>query len=232
MDDQSLNFSDIFQKSYLATESGMERFTALEIVVNMGMSFFLGMFIFYVYRKTFQGVLYQRSFNVSLIAIAMVVTMVIMIISGNLILSLGMVGALSIVRFRTPIKDPVDLVFIFWAIAIGIGNGVGYFTLTIIGSVIMTVTIFALTRKEDEETPYLLVLQIEKETNEAQALEFIKGSVDKFALKSKTINPAYTEITAEVKLTKSDSGFISELERKFEIKKATLISYSGDLAQV
>jgi hypothetical protein len=232
MDDQSLNFSDIFQKSFLATESGMERYTALEIVVNMGMSFLLGAFIFYVYRRTFQGVLYQRSFNVSLIAIAMVVTMIIMIISGNLILSLGMVGALSIVRFRTPIKDPVDLVFIFWAIAIGIGNGVGYFSLTLIGSIIMTLTILLLTRKDDEETPYLLVLQIGKETNEIQVLEFIKSSVDKFALKSKTINPVYTEITAEIKLTKSDAGFVSELERNFEIKKATLISYSGDLAQV
>ena len=232
MNNQSLNFSDIFQKGFLATESGMERFTALEIVVNMGMSFLLGAFIFYVYRRTFQGVLYQRSFNVSLISIAMVVTMIIMIISGNLILSLGMVGALSIVRFRTPIKDPVDLVFIFWAIAIGIGNGVGYFSLTIIGSIIMTITIIALTRKEDEDTPYLLVLQIEKEANESLVLEFIKTSVDRFALKSKTINPAYTEITAEVKLTKADSGFVSDLEDKYAIKKATLISYSGDLAQV
>jgi hypothetical protein len=230
--DKTLNFSDIFQKSFLAIEGGMERFTSLEIIINMGMSFLLGMFIFYVYRRTFQGVLYQRSFNVSLIAIAMVVTMVIMIISGNLILSLGMVGALSIVRFRTPIKDPVDLVFIFWAIAIGIGNGVSYFSITIIGSIIMTLTIFALTRRVDEETPYLLVLQIEKETNESEALEFIRKSVDRFALKSKTVNPAYTEITAEVKLIKTDTGFVSEMEQKFGIKKITLLSYSGDLAQV
>ena len=230
--DESLNFSDIFQKSFLATESGMERYSGLEIVVNMGMSFLLGMFIFYVYRKTFQGVLYQRSFNVSLIAIAMVVTMVIMIISGNLILSLGMVGALSIVRFRTPIKDPVDLVFIFWAIAIGIGNGVAYFSLTLIGSVIMTAAIFALTRKEDQETPYLLVLQIEKAANESQALEFVRRSVERYALKSKTVNPAYTEITAEVKLKKSDSTFITELESDFGVNSVTLVSYSGDLAQV
>jgi len=226
--DKSLNFSDIFQKSFLAIEGGMEKFTGLEIVINMGMSFLLGMFIFYVYRRTFQGVLYQRSFNVS----PMVVTMVIMIISGNLILSLGMVGALSIVRFRTPIKDPVDLVFIFWAIAIGIGNGVSYFSITIIGSIIMTITIFALTRREDEDPPYLLVLQIEKETNEPEALEFIRKSVDGFALKSKTVNPANTEITAEVKLIKTDTGFVSEMEKKYGIKKITLISYSGDLAQV
>ncbi|MFT4518046.1 MAG: hypothetical protein ACI9JM_000423 [Halioglobus sp.] len=230
--DKSLNFSDIFQKSFLASESGMERYTGLEIVINMGMSFLVGLFIFYVYRKTFQGVLYQRSFNVSLIAIAMVITMVIMIISGNLILSLGMVGALSIVRFRTPIKDPVDLVFIFWAIAVGIGNGVSYFSLTLIGSAIMTIAIFALTRKEDHETPYLLVLQFEKATSESQVLEFIRKSVERYALKSKTVNPAYTEITAEVKLKKADTAFISELERDFGVQKVTLVSYSGDLAQV
>jgi hypothetical protein len=233
MNDKTLTFSEIFQKSFLATESSMERFTGLEIIVNMGMSFVLGLFIFYVYRKTFQGVLYQRSFNVSLIAISMVVTMVIMIISGNLILSLGMVGALSIVRFRTPIKDPIDLVFIFWAIAIGIGNGVGYFSLTLIGTAIMTCAIFGITRKEDEETPYLLVMQIEKETNELVALEdYIRGRVDKFALKSKTVNPAYTEIIAEVKLLNSDSGFVSDLDGKYGIKKITLVSYSGDLAQI
>ncbi|NQX87558.1 MAG: DUF4956 domain-containing protein [Halioglobus sp.] len=231
MEDQTLTFSDIFQKGFLATSTGMERYTGLEIIVNMGMSFLLGMFIFYVYKKTFQGVLYQRSFNVSLIAIAMIVTMVIMIISGNLILSLGMVGALSIVRFRTPIKDPVDLVFIFWAIAIGIGNGVGYFSLTVIGSIIMTMTIVLLTRREDEDTPYLIVLQIEKDTSEQQVVDFIKRSVERFALKSKTVNPAYTEVTAEVKLLKADTSFISELEQTLRVRKATLVSYSGDLAQ-
>ena len=211
---------------------GIERFTSIEIVVNMGMSFILGMCIFYVYRKTFQGVLYQRSFNVSLITIAMVVTLVIMTISGNLILSLGMVGALSIVRFRTPIKDPVDLVFIFWAIAIGIGNGVAFFNLTIIGSVIMAVALVVLTRKDSDETPFLLVIQLQKGANEESVMAFIEKSVERFALKSKTVNSAYTELTAEVRLLNSNTGFVSELEQEFGITKATLISYSGDLAQV
>ena len=230
--DKKQSFADIFSESFMAMDGSLERFTSIEIVVNMGMSFILGLFIFYVYRKTFQGVLYQRSFNVSLIAIAMVVTLIIMTISGNLILSLGMVGALSIVRFRTPIKDPVDLVFIFWAIAIGIGNGVAYFNLTLIGSVIMTLALVALTRKDSEETPFLLVIQLEKQSNEEAVLEFVKSAVERFALKSKTVNPAYTELTAEVRLLNSDTGFVSELEQKFGIEKATLVSYSGDLAQV
>lgn len=230
--DNKQSFSDLFGSSFLSMGGGIERFTSIEIVVNMGMSFILGMCIFYVYRKTFQGVLYQRSFNVSLITIAMVVTLVIMTISGNLILSLGMVGALSIVRFRTPIKDPVDLVFIFWAIAIGIGNGVAFFNLTIIGSVIMAVALVVLTRKGSDETPFLLVIQLQKGANEESVMAFIEKSVERFALKSKTVNPAYTELTAEVRLLNSNTGFVSELEQEFGITKATLISYSGDLAQV
>jgi len=231
VNDQSLSFSDIFQKSFLAADSGMERYTSIEIIVNMGMSFLLGMFIFYIYRNTYQGVLYQRSFNVSLIAIAMVVTMVIMIISGNLILSLGMVGALSIVRFRTPIKDPVDLVFIFWAIAIGIGNGVGYFSLTVLGSIIMTAAIYALTRRDDQDQPYLLVIQIIDAADERAALEFIRKAVERYALKSKSINPDYIEIIAEVQLRNADSTFIGRLQKDYGVSKATLVSYSGEMAQ-
>ena len=230
--DNKLTFSDVFEKSFIAMQSGAERFSAIEIIINMGMSFLLGLFIFYIYKKTFQGVLYQRSFNVSLVAIAMVITMVIMTISGNLVLSLGMVGALSIVRFRTPIKDPVDLVFIFWAISVGIGNGVGYFNLTIIGSIILTLVVLFMTRKEDEETPYLLVLQLPSSSSETDAVTYIKNHVDRFALKSKTINPDYLEITAEIKLKKSNSNFINGLQDEFNVKKATLVSYSGDLAQV
>lgn len=230
--DNKQSFSDIFGDSFLSMSGGLDRFTSLEIVVNMGMSFVLGMCIFYVYRKTFQGVLYQRSFNVSLITIAMVVTLVIMTISGNLILSLGMVGALSIVRFRTPIKDPVDLVFIFWAIAVGIGNGVAFFNLTIIGSIVMALALVVLTRKDSDETPFLLVIQLQKGSDEDALLAFVEKSVERFALKSKTVNPAYSELTAEVRLLNSSTGFVSELEEGFGVTKATLISYSGDLAQV
>jgi hypothetical protein len=143
---EQLTYADVFKKSFVAMSSGMERFSSIDIILNLAVSFLVGLFIFYIYKKSFQGVLYQRSFNVSLIAITMVITLVIMTISGNLILSLGMVGALSIVRFRTPIKDPVDLVFIFWAISVGIANGVGYFNLSIIGSIVLTLVILMMTR--------------------------------------------------------------------------------------
>jgi len=227
-----ITISDVFSKSFIAMQSGMERFTAIEILINLSVSFIVGIFIFYVYKKTFQGVLYQRSFNVSLIAITMVITLIIMTISGNLVLSLGMVGALSIVRFRTPIKDPVDLVFIFWAITVGIANGVGYFNISIIGSTVLTLVLLFMTRKAEEEQPFLLVLQIASTTNSKSVIAEVIKSVDKFMLKSKTITPEYEEITAEIRLKNENTQFLNELQISGDVKKATLITYSGDLSQV
>jgi uncharacterized membrane protein YhiD involved in acid resistance len=229
---EQLNFSDIFNKSFIAMQSGMERYSAVEIVINLGVSFIVGMFIFYVYKKTFQGVLYQRSFNVSLITIAMVITLIIMTISGNLVLSLGMVGALSIVRFRTPIKDPLDLVFIFWAITVGIANGVGYFNISIIGSIVMTLVILIMTRRQEEEQPYLFVLQVPNGMDSSIVIGEVKKSVERYMMKSNTITDDYEEITAEVRLKGDDTSFIRRLHEENKVLKATLITYSGDLAQV
>ncbi|NPA81523.1 MAG: DUF4956 domain-containing protein [Epsilonproteobacteria bacterium] len=228
---QQLNFSDIFSKSFVAMQSGVDKFTIADIVINMVVTFLIGLFIFFVYKKTFRGVLYQKSFNISLIAISMVVTLVIMTISGNLVLSLGMVGALSIVRFRTPIKDPIDLVFIFWAIAVGIANGVGYFNISIIGSILITIVLFVMARTPSLDKPYLLVMQIPHELKESEVVDSVKKAVLGYELKSKTINPSYYEITSEVRLRNDDSSFLNELYSK-GVKKATLISYSGDLEQV
>lgn len=230
MDQVTMN--DVFSKSFVAMQSGMERYSAIEIIINLGVSFLVGMFIYYVYKKTFQGVLYQRSFNVSLVAITMVITLIIMTISGNLVLSLGMVGALSIVRFRTPIKDPVDLVFIFWAITVGIANGVGYFNISIIGSVVMTIVLLFMTRKSEPEQPFLLVLHISTSIDSQPVIKEVKNSVERYLLKSKTITADYEEITAEVRLNGDNTEFINKLSKDGNVLKATLITYSGDLAAV
>ena len=227
---EPIGINDVFSKSFVAMNSGMERFDTIEIIVNLTVSFLIGLFIFFVYKKTFQGVLYQRSFNVSLIAITMVITLIIMTISGNLILSLGMVGALSIVRFRTPIKDPVDLVFIFWAITVGIANGVGYFNISLIGSLLLTTVLLFMSRQQEEHHPFLLVLHIPKTANSTEVISTIKKSVEKFSLKSKTITSHYEEITAEVRLNAEDTNFLNQLEQSGQVQKATLITYSGDLA--
>jgi uncharacterized membrane protein YhiD involved in acid resistance len=229
---QQITTDDIFSKSFIAMNHGMERFSAIDIIINLGVSFIVGLFIFYVYKKTFQGVLYQRSFNVSLVAITMVITLIIMTISGNIVLSLGMVGALSIVRFRTPIKDPVDLVFIFWAITVGIANGVGYFNISLIGSIVMTIVLLFMTRKSQEEHPYLLVLHIPISQDSKEVTSIVKKEVSRYMLKSKTITPQYEEITAEIRLKGDDTSFLNSLQSTNKVQKATIITYSGDLAAV
>jgi len=141
------------------------------------------------------------------------------------------VGALSIVRFRTPIKDPVDLVFIFWAITVGIANGVGYFNISLIGSIVLTIILLFMTRKAEEDQPYLLVLQIPTLTDFNPVIKDVRNSVQRFMLKSKTVTPEYTEIIAEVRLKIDNTNFLNELQRDDKVIKATLITYSGDVSQ-
>ena len=161
-----------------------------------------------------------------------VIFLVIVIVKSSLALSLGLVGALSIVRFRTPIKDPLDLVFIFWAITVGIANGVGYFNISIIGSIVMTLVILIMTRRQEEEQPYLFVLQVPNGMDSSIAIGEVKKSVERYMMKSNTITDDYEEITAEVRLKGDDTSFIRKLHEDNKVLKATLITYSGDLAQI
>ena len=227
-----LTFSDIFKNSFVGMSSGFERFTTLDVLLNMLVSFLIGMFIFYVYRKTFRGVLYQKSFNITLVIVCIVTTLIIMTISGNLILSLGMVGALSIVRFRTPVKDPIDLAFLFWAITVGIANGVNYFNVSIIGSVFVSLILFLLTKKEESDTPFLLVVETPKGGGDGDLRDLIAASVSRIKLKSKSVNPSFAEFTFEVRLKNDDTSFLKILQDEVKVTKATLISYSGDLTAV
>ena len=188
---EQLTYMDLFKKSFLAMAGSATTLTLIDIVINILVSFFIGMYIFFIYKKTFQGVLYQRSFNVSLVMMTTITSMIIMTISGNLILSLGMVGALSIVRFRTPIKDSIDLVFIFWAISAGIANGVGYFNVSLIGSLLIGIILLVLTKSEEKDHPYLLVLHLPLGTKDEEIHSYIKSSVRKYKLKAKTINDTH-----------------------------------------
>ena len=228
----SITTEDIFSNSFIAMQNGLTKVSPIEIVLNLGVSFLVAIFIFNVYKRTFQGVLYQRSFNISLVAISMVTTLVIIIISGNLILSLGMVGALSIVRFRTPIKDPVDLVFIFWSITVGIANGVGQFNISIIGSILLSLVLLRMSKQKQTEQPYLLVMQLLPNQDPTTLIESIEKSVDKFIIKSQTLTSAGREITAEIRLNNKDINLLTNLEKDNIVQKATLISYSGDMATI
>jgi hypothetical protein len=227
-----ITFADVLQKSFVAMSmGGTDRITTLNILINVSMSFLVGMFIYFMYKKTYQGVLYQRSFNISLVLASIVTSLVIMTISGNLILSLGMVGALSIVRFRTPVKDSMDLIFLFWAISVGIANGVGYFNISIVGSIMISVFLLVLTRPgKSVSDAFLLVLQLSDSEAEKEILDEIREYANKLLIKSKSVSDNGVELTLELRISGSDTDFMQQLQKKGAITRATMVAYDQDLS--
>lgn len=229
-----VTFADVLQKSFVAMAMGStERITTLNIVLNCLMSFAVGMFIFFIYKRSYQGVLYQRSFNISLVLASVVTSLVIMTISGNLILSLGMVGALSIVRFRTPIKDSMDLIFLFWAISAGIANGVGYYNISVVGSLLIASFLLLLTsRKTGGENAFLLVMSIPLSQSTEAVLNSLKEFAPDIAVKAQTLSDQGTELTVEARLLKDRDTCLQSLRDRHEISQVSLVAYDQDLSSV
>ncbi|WP_411345300.1 DUF4956 domain-containing protein [Paenibacillus sp. WLX1005] len=220
------NFSDIVKNSVL--ESFSTDISITHILLTMGISFLIGLFIYFLYKRVFSGVLYSKSFNISLVGMVLVTSMVIIAINSNLVLSLGMVGALSIVRFRTPIKDPTDLIFLFWAAAAGIVTGAGFYTLSIIGSIIVGIVMFLFIKGSSFETPYLLVVNAQGDEAEKTVNSKLDSLVKRHNVRQKTITADNIEMTIEVRLKNNEPTFVNEISRISGVKNAVLISYNGD----
>ena len=167
-----MTFNDIFKSSFLENVTAV---SLLDMVLALALAFGLGMFIFLVYKKTYQGVMYSLSFGVTLVALTMITTLVILAVTSNVVLSLGMVGALSIVRFRTAIKEPLDIAFLFWAIAVGIVLAAGFIPLAVFGSVIIGVMLLVFVNHKSHQNPYMLVLQCADTQAEQAALSYLKA---------------------------------------------------------
>jgi Domain of unknown function (DUF4956) len=226
------SFQDLFKKSFIAMAGSAEQLSALDIVVSILITFAIGMFIYTIYKKSFQGVVYQKSFNISLVISGIVTSLIIMTISGNLVLSLGMVGALSIIRFRTPIKDSIDLVFLFWSITVGIANGVGYYMISIVGSIMLGLIILFLTRRDEPNNAYLLVLQLPANTDGQALIASTLPKGVKQKLKSKALNPQYTELTYEVRLKDENTDFLQAMKAQQPEARITLLSFRDELTSV
>ena len=222
--DELLAFKDLIKKSVLEQNS-VSALNSSDIIVNLVVTLLIGLFIFYIYRKCFQGVLYTQAFNVSLVMVALVTTLIIMTISSNLILSLGMVGALSIVRFRTAIKDSMDIGFMFWAISVGIANGAGYFKISIVGSLFIALVLLVLAKYREASSPYLLILNY-SEIGEDGVRNYLQN-IGSYKLKSKTVTATNIELTIEIR-TDNDHKIVSELQSLEGIKDCVLVSYNGD----
>ncbi|OPA81248.1 DUF4956 domain-containing protein [Paenibacillus selenitireducens] len=222
----STTFSDVIKKSVMSNFTS--DISISKILITLGIAFLIGFFIYTLYKRIFSGVLYSKSFNTSLIGMTMITATVIIAINSNLVLSLGMVGALSIVRFRTPIKDPTDLIFLFWAAAAGIVTGAGFYMLAIVSSVIVGLILFFFVKGGSAETPYLLVVNIDGDGTEKEIHQHMNTSVKRYNVKQKTVTPDNIELTLEVRLRDQEGTFVNQLSQTPGVKNAVLISYSGD----
>ena len=220
-----MSFNDIFKSSFL------ENVTAVslpDMALALVLSFCLGLFIYLVYKKTYSGVMFSRTFGGSLVAMTMITTMVILAVTSNVVLSLGMVGALSIVRFRTAIKEPMDIAFLFWAIAGGIVLAAGMIPLAIVGSIIIGIILIVFCNRKTTEKPFIAVITCEDAEAEKRVQDYLAGQVKKAVIKSKSAQKGNIEITYEVSLKGSDTGFITSLSDMDGISSAVLVSYNGD----
>jgi uncharacterized membrane protein YhiD involved in acid resistance len=200
-----------------------------EMLLSLGASLLLGVFIYFVYKYTFGGVMYSRTFNISLLGLAVITTFILLAVSANIVLSLGMVGALSIVRFRTAIKDPMDLVFLFWAIGVGIVVGAQIYSLAIIGSIVIGAVIVLTSKKLTFDTPYLVVINCENQVAESDCLNIIQANASKARLKSKVVSAGKgTEFIYEIRSKGDNTGFIDELSKLEGVNNASLVSYNGE----
>ena len=220
-----MNFSDIFKSSFLES---VTEFSAIDTLIGMVFALVLGLFIFAVYKKTFSGIMYSTGFAMTLVGLSLVTTLVIMAVTSNVVLSLGMVGALSIVRFRTAIKEPMEIVFLFWSLATGIVIGAGMIPLAVIGSVIIGIILILFANRKFHDTPYILIVNCADEKAEESALGVIEKSVDKFLVKAKTVNDSGVELTAEVRVRDAATSFVNRINEISGVSGATLVSYNGE----
>ncbi len=224
----NVNFSEIFQSDFLER---ITKFSVLDCAAALALSFAVGLFIYFIYKKTFAGVIYSASFNLSLIAMTMVTTLIILGITSNVVLSLGMVGALSIVRFRSSIKDPIDIVFLFWAISEGILCGAGLIPLALIGAPVIGVLLLAFSAKKDRSEPYLLIVRFSDAAAEAKITALAEQAVSRCRVKSKTVASGDgTELILEVRLKNGDASFVQALGETESVSFASLVSCDGNLA--
>lgn len=222
----NISFEDIFKSSILEKTSN---FSVIDSLIGLFVAFGVGLFIYYVYKKTFSGVIYSHTFNISLIIISMATALIIIGISSNVLLSLGMVGALSIVRFRTPIKDPMDLVYLFWAIVSGILCGAGFIVLVILGALLIGIVLILFTNRIKIENPYLLVIKYTNESLEDSLTKTISDHAKKFSVKSKSIMPGNDfEVTYEIRVKENNATFINTISKLDGVKSAIMLSYDGN----
>ena len=220
-----MTFNDIFKSSFLENVS---EFSILDTLIGLAVAQVIGLFIFIIYKKTLTGVLCSSGFALTLVGLSLVTTLVIMAVTSNVVLSLGMVGALSIVRFRTAIKEPVEIVFLFWSLAVGIVIGAGMIPLAVIGSAIIGVILLLFANRKIHNDPYILVTNCTDENAENTVMDILGKEAEHCVVKSKTVTTSGIELTAELRTKTASSAFVNAIAQLPGVETATLVSYNGE----
>ena len=221
-----MSFNDIFKSSFLENVTSL---SILDMVIALALAFCIGLFIFLVYKKTFSGVMYSTGFGVTLIALTMITTLVILAVTSNVVLSLGMVGALSIVRFRTAIKEPLDIAYLFWSIAAGIVLAAGMIPLAVFGSVVIGVVLLVFVNVRGiTTTPYIVVIRCENREAEKKAVACLGEHVGKSKIKSKSVQDGFVELNMEIRLKDEDTDFLNAISEMEGVLSAVLVSFNGE----
>ncbi len=220
-----MSVQDLIKNSIL--ESGVfDGATVTSIVIGLVTALVLGSVIYLVYSKFYVGVIYSRSFAITLVGMTMLTAMVTLAISTNIVISLGMVGALSIVRFRTAVKDPLDLLYLFWAITTGITAGAGMYLLAAVTAVVMIAMIALFHRKQQKGRIYIAIIHYTTEEAGENVIRAL-GKI-KYFIKSKTVRKEKTELAVEVYCKKKDMHFLDVINSVEGVDDATLIQYNGE----
>lgn len=203
-------------------------FSLPDTLLILLVSALLGLFIAALYKATYQGVMYTMTYGVSLAAVTMISALILCVVTSNVVLTLGMVGALSIIRFRTSIKEPMDIMFMFWAVAAGIATGAGMAGVAVLGSLCIGLLIVLLTRGRQNGVPYILVLQVEDQAAEKRALEVVAANVKRSRVKSKRVTKEETEITVDLRLKNENTDFMHAVNALPGVRSAMLVTYNGE----
>ena len=222
-----MNFSDIFKKDFLASYTS-DTISVPHIAAVLLITAAIAFYIFLTYRLVTKKTFYSKNFNIALAAIAVITAAIILAVQSSIVISLGMVGALSIVRFRTAIKEPLDIAFLFWSIAVGIVLAAGLIPLAVFGSAVIGIVLIVFVNKKSYTNPYIVVFQCEDHDSEVHAKEYLDQHTKRCVVKSKSAQKGLIELNLEIRLKEDNTDFINELADMPKVHSAVLVSYNGD----
>ena len=222
-----MGFSDIFKKDFLASYTS-DSISTIHIVSVLMITCIIAFYIFMVYRLVTKKTFYSKTFNISIASIAVITAAIILAVQSSIVISLGMVGALSIVRFRTAIKEPMDLVFLFWSIAVGICCGAHVVEIAVVLSIVLTILVIVLDRLPVGRAPMILVANLGDASKEPELMEKVKGFCKYAKVKSRNITGKHCNLVVEVRASEEYemTQAISEMEG---IESVSLVSHDGEV---